>query len=102
MDNRNLSQKEREALEETKKALEQRTSLKKGSSKVIRETEDGGEVNDQGFTQHEMQIVRQERKKRIVNHMLCTTFHQVNEKGFNNTVMKNCCERLMLSAPNDF
>ena len=76
--------------------------MRKGNSKVVRETEDGNEVNDQGLREKEMQIVRQERKKRIINHMLCTTFHQVNEKGFENIVEKSCWRRLMLSAPERF
>ena len=58
MDNRNLSDKEKQALEDTKKALQQRASMRKGNSKVIRETEDGNEVNDQGLREKEMQIVR--------------------------------------------
>ena len=32
--------------------------MRKGNSKVVRETEDGNEVNDQGLREKEMQIVR--------------------------------------------
>ena len=74
MDNRNLSEKERAKIEAEKRAsLAKRKEKKEG--KVVREADEGEELNEQGMSQKEVKIIREERKKRILNHMLCQTIH---------------------------
>ena len=58
--------------------------------------------NDLGLNMKEMKIVRQERKKRIINHMLCQTFLTVNDRALNNEGEKNWCRRLLQTSPENF
>ena len=100
MDNRNLSAKERANIEDQKRASMAMRSKKDG--KVVRDAGEGDELNEQGMNQKEVKIIREERKKRIMNHMLCQTFHLIDEKRFNNITEKNRCERLLMTAPANF
>ena len=79
MDNRNLSAKERANIEEQKRASIAMRSKK--DEKVVRDAGEGDELNEQGMNQKEVKIIREERKKRIMNHMLCQTFHLIDEKS---------------------
>ena len=101
MDNRNLSEKEREALNATIRASMVKKQAQKGG-KTVRESEADDDVNEQGLNPKEMKIVRQERKKRIINHMLCQTINMVDFKKFNNITTKSWWERLMHTAPSVF
>ena len=100
MDNRNLSAKERASIDEQKRASIAMRSKK--DEKVVRDAGEGDELNEQGMNQKEVKIIREERKKRIMNHMLCQTFHLIDEKRFNNISEKNRCERLLMTAPANF
>lgn len=69
MDNRNLSEQEKKTIDDNRRqSLAQRTQK---DTKVVRDIEDMDEIDEQGLTEKERNIVREERKKRIVNHMLC-------------------------------
>lgn len=47
--------------------------------------------------------MQEERKKRIINHMLCQTFNTVDEKKMNNIEKtKSFCERLWHTQPASF
>ena len=74
----------------------------KKDEKVVRDAGEGDELNEQGMNQKEVKIIREERKKRIMNHMLCQTFHLIDEKRFNNITEKSRCERLLMTAPANF
>lgn len=100
MDNRNLSEKEKQTIDDNKRASMAHRSRK--DADVVQESNMENELNEQGLSTNEVKIVRQERKKRIVNHMLCQTFHLVDEKKFNNITVKTWWERLVQSSPLSF
>ena len=101
MDNRNLSEKEKSELEETRRAtLAKRRSSNKATNIVKDQNAD--DLDEQGLSQSEIKIVRQERKKRIINHMLCQTFHMADERKLNNITQKSCWESLVDSHPAAF
>jgi len=86
-------------VEDNRRATLART---KKDPKVIQDIDDLDEMNDQGLTQKETKIVREERKKRIVNHMLCETVRQVNDRQVNLVSEKSWWERLVHTAPAAF
>ena len=75
---------------------------RKKDTKVVQDIDDLEETNDEGLTQKEQKIVQEERKKRIVNHMLCETVRQVDDRQANLVSEKSWWERLMLTAPAAF
>lgn len=100
MDNRNLSEQEKKQIEDSRRATLAKRAKK--DPKVIQDIDDLDETNDQGLTQKETKIVRQERKKRIVNHMLCETVRQVDDRQVNLVSDKSWWERLVHTAPAAF
>ena len=100
MDNRNLSDKERAQLDETKRLTMNKRRSGKGGAVLVEDTAE--DVDDQGLSQNEVKIVRQERKKRIINHMLCQTFNMIDERKLNTNTTKSCWERLVQSMPANF
>ena len=49
-----------------------------------------------------MKIVREERKKRIINYMLCKTFYMSDDRNQGTVTTKTLTERLMHTSPSQF
>lgn len=75
---------------------------KSGKGAAVVQEDTAEDLDDQGLTQEEVRIIQEERKKRIVNHMLCKTFYTADERKLNFTTEKSWWERLVHTHPTNF